>query len=161
MDFPVQCHVFPSSVQLSDRYCRIMDGVLSGLGKIIMCLNLIWHQVLPKNNGRFRRALTVFMVLLVAKPTSGTLTWLKITITIEPPYGPEEGYHLSKDLADQAIKMISDQKSANPSKPWFMWYCPGANHAPHQAPKEYIDKYKGKFDEGYDAYREWVLPTDD
>jgi arylsulfatase len=77
---------------------------------------------------------------------------------IEPPYGPEEGYHLSKDLADQAIKMISDQKSANPSKPWFMWYCPGANHAPHQAPKEYIDKYKGKFDEGYDAYRAWVLP---
>ncbi len=77
---------------------------------------------------------------------------------IEQPYGPEEGYHLSKDLADQAIKMISDQKSANPSKPWFMWFCPGANHAPHQAPKDYIAKYKGKFDDGYDAYRKWVLP---
>jgi arylsulfatase A-like enzyme len=77
---------------------------------------------------------------------------------IEQPYGPEEGYHLSKDLADQAIKMITDQKSANPSKPWFMWYCPGANHAPHQVPQDYIDKYKGKFDEGYEAYREWVLP---
>jgi arylsulfatase len=77
---------------------------------------------------------------------------------IEQPYSPEEGYHLSKDLADQAIKMIRDQKSANPSKPWFMWYCPGANHAPHQAPQEYIDKYKGKFDGGYEAYREWVLP---
>jgi arylsulfatase A-like enzyme len=77
---------------------------------------------------------------------------------IEQPYGPEKGYHFSKDLADQAIKMITDQKSANPSKPWFMWYCPGANHAPHQAPKEYIAKYKGKFDDGYDAYRQWVLP---
>jgi arylsulfatase len=77
---------------------------------------------------------------------------------IEAPYGPEQGYHFSKDLADQAIKMITDQKSANPSKPWFMWYCPGANHAPHQAPKEYIAKYKGKFDDGYDAYRAWVLP---
>jgi arylsulfatase A-like enzyme len=77
---------------------------------------------------------------------------------IEPPYTPEEGYHLSKDLADEAIKMLNDQKSANPSKPWFMWYCPGANHAPHQAPKEYIAKYKGKFDDGYDAYRKWVLP---
>jgi len=65
---------------------------------------------------------------------------------------------LSKDLADQAIKMIGDQKSANPSKPWFMWYCPGANHAPHQAPQDYIAKYKGKFDDGYDAYRKWVLP---
>ena len=77
---------------------------------------------------------------------------------IEQPYSPEEGYHLSKDLTDQAIKMITDQKSANPSKPWFMWFCPGANHAPHQAPEEYITKYKGKFDDGYDAYREWVLP---
>ena len=77
---------------------------------------------------------------------------------IEQPYSPEEGYHLSKDLADQAIQMIRDQKTGNPSKPWFMWYCPGANHAPHQAPKEYIDKYRGMFDDGYEAYREWVLP---
>ena len=77
---------------------------------------------------------------------------------IDQPYSPEEGYHLSKDLADQAIKYLNDQKAANPSKPWFMWYCPGANHAPHQAPKDYIAKYKGKFDDGYDAYRAWVLP---
>jgi arylsulfatase A-like enzyme len=77
---------------------------------------------------------------------------------IEQPYSPEEGYHLSKDLADQALQMIKDQKSGNPSKPWYMWFCPGANHAPHHAPKEYIDKYKGKFDDGYEAYREWVLP---
>jgi arylsulfatase len=77
---------------------------------------------------------------------------------IDQPYPPEEGYHLSKDLADQAITMLRDQKSANPSKPWFMWFCPGANHAPHHSPKEYADKYKGKFDDGYEAYREWVLP---
>ena len=76
---------------------------------------------------------------------------------IEPPYGPEDGYHFSKDLADQAIRMIRDQKATNPSKPWFMWYNPGANHAPHQAPQDYIDKYKGKFDDGYEAYRTWVL----
>src|SRR5512143_2228480 len=61
---------------------------------------------------------------------------------IDQPYGPEDGYHLSKDLADQAIQMIRDQKAGNPSKPWFMWFCPGANHAPHQAPQEYIGKYK-------------------
>jgi arylsulfatase A-like enzyme len=77
---------------------------------------------------------------------------------IDQPYFPEEGYHLSKDLADQAIAMLKDQKSGNPSKPWFMWFCPGANHAPHHCPQEYIDKYKGKFDDGYEAYREWVLP---
>jgi arylsulfatase len=77
---------------------------------------------------------------------------------IDQPYSPEEGYHLSKDLVDQALQMIRDQKASNPSKPWFMWLCPGANHAPHHAPKEYVDKYKGKFDSGYEAYREWVLP---
>jgi arylsulfatase A-like enzyme len=77
---------------------------------------------------------------------------------IDQPYSPEEGYHLSKDLTDKALQMIKDQKAGNPSKPWYMWFCPGANHAPHHAPQEYIDKYKGKFDEGYEAYREWVLP---
>jgi arylsulfatase A-like enzyme len=76
---------------------------------------------------------------------------------IEPPYGPDEGYHLSKDLADQALRMLRDQHSATPSKPWYMWFCPGANHAPHHAPQEYIAKYEGKFDDGYEAYREWVL----
>ena len=76
---------------------------------------------------------------------------------IEPPATPEEGYHLSQDLADQALGMIRDQQASNPSKPWYMWFCPGANHAPHHAPQEYIDKYKGMFDDGYDAYREWVL----
>jgi len=77
---------------------------------------------------------------------------------VDQPYTPEEGYHLSKDLADKAIGMIRDQKAGNPSRPWFMWFCPGANHAPHQAPQDYIDKYKGKFDDGYEVYREWVLP---
>src|SRR6201991_5163567 len=73
------------------------------------------------------------------------------------PYPPEDGYHFSKDIADKAIGFIRDTKQSRPDKPWYMWYCPGANHAPHHAPKEYIDKYKGLFDDGYEAYREWVL----
>jgi len=77
---------------------------------------------------------------------------------IDQEYGPEDGYHLSKDLADKAIGMIRDQKASNPSKPWYLWFCPGANHAPHHCPQDYIDKYKGKFDDGYEAYRAWVLP---
>ena len=77
---------------------------------------------------------------------------------VDPPATPEEGYHLSKDLADQAIQMIRDVKASAPSRPWLQWFCPGANHAPHHAPQEYIDKYKGQFDDGYEAYREWVLP---
>ena len=75
---------------------------------------------------------------------------------IDQPYMPEDGYHLSKDLADQTIQMLRNQQATNPSKPWYMWFNPGANHAPHHVPKEWADKYKGKFDDGYDAYRTWV-----
>jgi arylsulfatase A-like enzyme len=76
----------------------------------------------------------------------------------QPPSTPEEPYHLSKDLAYQAIKMIKDQKASNPSKPWYMWFCPGANHAPHQILNpEGGTGYEGEFDDGYEAYREWVL----
>ena len=76
---------------------------------------------------------------------------------VEQPYGPEDGYHLSKDLADQAMRMLRDQQASNPSKPWFMWLCPGANHAPHHSPTEYVERYRGAFDDGYEAYRVWVL----
>jgi arylsulfatase A-like enzyme len=77
---------------------------------------------------------------------------------IDQPYLPEDGYHLSKDLADQALRFLRDAKQSEPDKPWYLWFCPGANHAPHHAPQEYIDRYKGRFDDGYEAYREWVLP---
>jgi arylsulfatase len=77
---------------------------------------------------------------------------------VDQPAEPEDGYHLSKDLADKALEFIRDSKQSDPDKPWYLWFCPGANHAPHHAPKEYIDRYKGKFDDGYEAYREWVLP---
>jgi arylsulfatase A-like enzyme len=76
----------------------------------------------------------------------------------DQPYGPEDGYHLSKDLADKALEFIRDAKQSEPDKPWYLWFCPGANHAPHHSPKDYIDKYRGMFDDGYEAYREWVLP---
>lgn len=76
---------------------------------------------------------------------------------VEQPYSAEDGYHFSKDIADKAIAYIRDSKQSRPDKPWYMWYCPGANHAPHHCPQDYVDKYKGKFDDGYEVYREWVL----
>ncbi|MGA2784699.1 MAG: arylsulfatase [Candidatus Bathyarchaeia archaeon] len=77
---------------------------------------------------------------------------------VQQPYTPKEGYHLAKDLVDKAIRYIRDSKAAAPDKPWFMFFCPGANHAPHHVAKEWADKYKGKFDDGYEAYRTSVLP---
>jgi arylsulfatase A-like enzyme len=69
----------------------------------------------------------------------------------------EKGYHLSADLVDHAIAMIADAKQVAPERPFFMYFCPGANHAPHQCPKEWADKYKGKFDMGYEKIREQIL----
>jgi arylsulfatase A-like enzyme len=76
---------------------------------------------------------------------------------VEPPKTPEQGYHLSEDLADKAIGFIADLKQIAPDKPFFLYFAPGANHAPHHVPKEWADKYKGKFDDGWDAYRDKVF----
>jgi arylsulfatase len=76
---------------------------------------------------------------------------------VAPPATPEEGYHLSKDLADKTIEFIRDSKVIAPDKPWFSYVCPGAGHAPHHVFSEWADKYAGKFDMGYEAYRELVL----
>jgi arylsulfatase len=76
---------------------------------------------------------------------------------VEQPATPEEGYHLTVDLTDKALTFIRDSKAIAPDKPFFLYYCPGACHAPHHVPKEWADKYKGKFDMGYEAYRELVF----
>ena len=76
---------------------------------------------------------------------------------VEPPKTPEEGYHLNEDLADRAIGFIADAKQVAPDKPFFMYYCTGAMHAPHHVPKEWADKYQGAFDDGWEAYREKVF----
>jgi arylsulfatase A-like enzyme len=79
------------------------------------------------------------------------------TTPIEPDRTPEQGYHLTEDLADKAIGWVREQKSLTPDKPFFMYFAPGATHAPHHAPKEWSDKYRGRFDAGWDALREETL----
>ena len=76
---------------------------------------------------------------------------------VEQPSSPEDGYHFSVDITDKALSFIRDAKAIAPDKPFFLYYCPGACHAPHHAPKEWADKYKGRFDMGYEAYREQVF----
>ncbi len=75
----------------------------------------------------------------------------------EPEKTPEEGYHLTVDLVEKAKAMIADAKQVAPSKPFFLYFATGAMHAPHHVPKEWADKYKGQFDDGWDAYREKVF----
>jgi arylsulfatase A-like enzyme len=76
------------------------------------------------------------------------------TNPVEPKKTPEEGYHLVEDMTDKAIGWIGQQKALAPDKPFFVYFAPGATHAPHHVPKEWADKYKGKFDQGWDKLRE-------
>ena len=75
---------------------------------------------------------------------------------VPAPYSPEEGYHLSKDLVDKSIEFVRDLGNAAPDKPFFLYLAFGACHTPLQAPKEYIDKYAGRFGEGWDAWRQKI-----
>src|SRR5262249_10237407 len=73
------------------------------------------------------------------------------------PKTPEEGYTLTEDLADRTITWVRQQKALTPDKPFFIYFAPGATHAPHHVPKVWSDKYKGKFDQGWDKLREETL----
>ncbi len=76
------------------------------------------------------------------------------TVPVEPDRSPEEGYHFTEDITNRAIDWIRQQKALMPDKPFFAYFAPGATHAPHHVPIEWSDKYKGKFDQGWDALRE-------
>jgi arylsulfatase len=79
------------------------------------------------------------------------------TMPVEPEKTPEEGYHFTEDMTDKAIKWARQQKALMPDKPFFMYFAPGATHAPHHVPKEWSEKYKGRFDQGWDALREEIF----
>ncbi|MGH9033948.1 MAG: arylsulfatase, partial [Acidimicrobiia bacterium] len=76
---------------------------------------------------------------------------------VPPPRSWDDGYHLTEDLADRAIEYVTDLRHADPAKPFFLYLCTGACHSPHQAPPDWIERYRGRFDEGWDAWREATL----
>ena len=79
------------------------------------------------------------------------------TTVVAPPKTPEEGYHLSEDLADDAINWLRNHKALQADKPFFMYWASGCLHGPHHIMKEWADRYAGKFDDGWDAYRQRVF----
>ena len=79
------------------------------------------------------------------------------TVPIEPDRTPDEGYHFTEDMTDQSVDWVRQQKSLMPDRPFFMYWAPGATHAPHHVAPEWSDKYKGRFDAGWDAIRDEVF----
>ena len=76
------------------------------------------------------------------------------TVAVEPPTNPAGGYHLTTDLANDATRWVQQHDAVSPQKPFFLYFATGATHEPHQVPQEWIDKYKGKFEQGWDKLRE-------
>src|SRR5512134_2508324 len=79
------------------------------------------------------------------------------TTPVDPKKTPQEGYHFVEDMTDKAMAWIAQQKALAADKPFFVYFAPGATHAPHHVPAEWADKYKGKFDQGWDKLREEIF----
>src|SRR6266851_1351209 len=132
------------------------------LGKWHLCAEDEMNMASSKRNWPVGRGFERFYGFLGAETNNWYPDLVHDNHPVEQPSSPtedgsEKGYHLSRDLADKALEFIKDAKAIAPDRPFFMYFCPGACHAPHHAPREWADKYKGKFDMGYERYREIVL----
>ena len=127
------------------------------LGKWHLCPEDEYSMASTKRNWPVGRGIERFYGFLGGETNQWYPDLVHDNHYVDQPYGPEEGYHLTTDLVDHAIQFIGDAKVVAPEKPFFMYFSPGATHAPHHAPKEWIEKYKGKFDMGYERYRELVF----
>lgn len=110
----------------------------------------------PFHNWPTGRGFEYFYGFLAGEASQWEPNLVRNTTSVLPPRTPEEGYHLSEDLADDAIAWLRRHQAFEPDKPFFMYWASGAIHGPHHVAKEWADKYAGKFDDGWDAYRERV-----
>ena len=111
----------------------------------------------PFHNWPTGNGFEYFYGFLAGRPRSSSQTWSATPRSSPRRRRPEEGYHLSEDLADDAIGWLHRHQAFEPDKPFFMYWASGCLHGPHHIMKEWADKYRGKFDDGWDAYRERVF----
>ena len=152
---PGYCSVLPNSMSPLARTLKLNGYSTAQFGK---CHEVpVWEtspagpfDAWPTGGGGFE----YFYGFIGGEANQWYPTLYEGTTPVEPEKTPEEGYHLMEDMTDKAIGWIGQQKSLAPDKPFFIYFAPGATHAPHHVPKEWADKYKGKFDQGWDKLRE-------
>ncbi len=125
-----------------------------GLGKWHLCPMEETSAAGPYDQWPLQRGFDRFYGFLDGEADQFTPELVHDNHAVLPPTTPEEGYHLSEDLVDRAIGFLHDTVSIRPDRPFFTYLAFGATHAPHQAPAEYLEKYRGRFDEGWDVARE-------
>ena len=145
---PGYCSVLPNSMSPLARTLKLNGYSTAQFGK---CHEVpVWEtspagpfDAWPTGGGGFE----YFYGFIGGEANQRYPTLYEGTTPVEPEKTPEEGYHLIEDMTDKAIAWIGQQKSLAPDKPFFIYFAPGATHAPHHVPKEWADKYKGKFDQ--------------
>ncbi|WP_326640734.1 arylsulfatase [Streptosporangium sp. NBC_01755] len=152
--YPGYSTIWPRSAASVAEVLRLNGYSTAALGK--------WHntpewEINP--NGPFDRWPTglgfeMFYGFMGADANQWEPTLYRNTTPIDTPYTPEEGYHLDRDLADQAISWVRLQRSVAAHRPFFLYWAPGTAHTPHHAPREWIQKYAGRFDAGWDRIRQ-------
>lgn len=157
MGLPGYSGRIPKSAALLPRILR--DGGYStmALGKWHLCPQGEYSQSGPMDRWPLGLGFQRFYGFLGAETSQWDPPLVQDNTFIDPPKTPGEGYHLSEDLADHAIRMILDQQQATPGKPFFCYVATGAAHAPHQAPPSWIARYRGRFDEGWEAVRQAIF----
>jgi arylsulfatase len=124
-----------------------------GLGKWHLCQMADTSAAGPFDQWPLQRGFDRFYGFLDGETDQFTPELVVDNHGIEPPATAAEGYHLSEDLVDQAVRMIHDTHSIRPDRPFFTYLAFGATHSPHQAPAEYLAKYRGRYDGGWDDAR--------
>ena len=155
---PGYCSVLPNTVSPLARTLKLNGYSTAQFGK---CHEVpVWQtspagpfDAWPTGGGGFE----YFYGFIGGEAHQWYPTLFEGTTPVEVRRTPEEGYHLMEDMTDKARSWIAQQKALTPDKPFFVYFAPGATHAPHHVPKEWADRYKGKFDSGWDAVREETL----
>ncbi len=142
---------FLSEMLLGQGYATL------GIGKWHLTLASEYASGASKARWPLSRGFERFYGFLGGKTNQWVPTLVHDSHYVDPPRRPEEGYHLNADLADHAIEYLTDLRTVAPAKPFFMYYCLGAGHAPHHVEPEWSDRYRGQFDQGWDRWREEVF----
>ncbi len=155
---------FPSAHGHIPPQCATLAEVLveqgfstAMVGKWHLCAEDEMNLASTKHNWPIGRGFDRFYGFLGAETNQWYPDLIHDNHPVQQPATPEEGYHFSVDITDKAIQYFDDVKAIAPERPVFLYYAPGCAHAPHQVPREWADRYRGRFDDGYEAMREQIL----
>jgi arylsulfatase len=154
---------FPAYSGVMPRSAATLAQILRSNGYATFCVGK-WHLV-PRDQrvtGPYDQWPTGlgfdrYYGFLNGETNQWTPSLIRDTNHIEPPRTPHEGYHLDADLADNAVAYLRELRISHPDRPFLLWYASATAHAPHQAPPEWIERFRGAFDDGWDAWREATL----